>query len=187
MPERALVELVRRVAARDEAALEQLYRSLEERVFGFASRLLRDPVSAEETTVETFTRVWDRAPTYDPERGRVTAWVLTMTRSQCLERLRSKRRESRGQLGLEEARAVPDTLPGPPTSASSDESAARVQGALLELPREQEELLRAAFFGGLSYSQVAEAFGQPLGTVKTRIRAALTALRRSLAPEGECA
>ena len=137
--------------------------------------------------IETFTRVWSRASTYDAERGRVTAWVLTMTRSQCLERLRTKRRESRDRLALEAAKGVPDVHPGPQSSALAGESAARVQGALLELPREQEELLRAAFFGGLSYSQVAEAFGQPLGTVKTRIRAALTALRRSLAPEGECA
>lgn len=183
--ETQLCELVRRVAAGEESALEALYRELEEPVHGFAARLLQDPGAAEEATVEVFTRVWERAATYDPERGHVIAWVLTMARSACIERLRSKRRESSAQRSLDEARELAAELSGPPSHAEVGETAARIQGALRALPREQADLLRAAFFGGLSYRQVAETFGQPLGTVKTRIRAGLAALRRSLAPEGE--
>jgi RNA polymerase sigma-70 factor (ECF subfamily) len=183
--ESELSALVRRVAAGEEDALEQLFRALEEHVFGFALRFSRDGAVAEEVTVDVFARLWSRAASYDPERGRVIAWVLTMTRSVCLERLRSGRRAAGAEVPLEAARALTDRLPGPASRAQSGETAGRLQGALLRLPREQEELLRAAFFGGLSYSQVAEATGQPLGTVKTRIRAGLAALRRALGPEND--
>jgi len=179
--------LVRRVAGGSDAALEELYREFEEPVFGLALRILRDEKSAEEATVEVFTRLWSRAATFDPERGKVLAWVVTMARSVALEALRTRRRESRARSSIDDARELAAELPEPAQIAQGGETSRRVAAALSALPREQERLLRAAFFGGLSYREVAEAFGQPLGTVKTRIRAALTALRRSLAPEGECA
>ncbi len=182
-----LVGLVRRVAGGSHAALEELYRAFEEPVFGLALRILRDEKGAEEATVEVFTRVWRRAATFDPERGKVLAWVVTMARSAALEHLRSRRREEYLRRPFEEARELPAQTPEPDRSTQDGETSELVAAALEALPREQERLLRAAFFGGLSYREVAEAFGQPLGTVKTRIRAALAALRRSLAPGGECA
>ena len=187
-PEHQRTLLVQRVAARvdgSDAALEQLYRAFQEPVYGLALRILRDEKAAEEATVEVFVRVWDRAATFDPERGKVLAWVLTMARSAALEALRARRREG--------ARARLEDLdpeaggPGPAVTVQEGETSRRVADALKALPKEQERLLRAAFFGGLSYREVAEVFGQPLGTVKTRIRAGLAALRRSLAPEGEWA
>jgi len=182
-----LVGLVRRVAGGSEAALEELYRALEQPVFGLALRILRDDKAAEEATVEVFLRLWNRAATFDPERGKARAWVLTMARSAALEALRTRRREGAGKSELAAATELAAELPGPAHAAQTGETAQRVAAALDALPTEQGRLLRAAFFGGLSYREVAEAFGQPLGTVKTRIRAGLTALRRSLAPEGECA
>ena len=77
--------------------------------------------------------------------------------------------------------------PGPLVRVQASETADQVEAALRALPREQERVLRAAFFGGLSYREVAETLGQPIGTVKTRIRAGLTTLRRALAPAGEYA
>jgi RNA polymerase sigma-70 factor (ECF subfamily) len=182
-----LIGLVRRVAGRSEGALEELYRALEEPVFGLALRILRDERAAEEATVEVFQRAWDRAATFDPERGKVLAWMLTMTRSVALEALRTRRREASGRVELEVAELLPSDGPGPMVTSATSETAARVEAALRSLPQDQERVLRAAYFGGLSYREVAEAFGQPLGTVKTRIRAGLAALRRALAPEGELA
>lgn len=182
-----LIGLVRRVAGASEGALEELFRALEAPVFGLALRILRDERAAEEATIEVFQRVWERAATFDPERGKVLAWVLTMTRSTALETLRTRRREASGKVELTEAEFLPGKGPGPLVASVSSESAARVEAALAALPLEQQRVLRAAFFGGLSYREVAEAFGQPLGTVKTRIRAGLAALRRALAPEGELA
>jgi RNA polymerase sigma-70 factor (ECF subfamily) len=182
-----LLGLVRRVAGGSEAALEELYRLLEEPVYGLAQRILRDEKAAEEATVEVFQRAWTRAATYEAERGRVLAWVLTLTRSVALEALRARRRDASGRVAFDETPEVALDALGPAGRAESGETAARVQAALRALPREQERVLRAAFFGGLSYREVAETLGQPIGTVKTRIRAGLAALRRALAPEGEFA
>ncbi|MEQ1891427.1 MAG: sigma-70 family RNA polymerase sigma factor [Planctomycetota bacterium] len=182
-----LIGLVRRAAGGSESALEELYRACEQPVFGLCLRILRDERAAEEATVEVFQRAWDRAATFDPERGKVLAWMLTMTRSVALEALRTRRRESSGRVELEAAELVAGDGPGPLVTSATSETAARVEAALRALPKEQERVLRAAYFGGLSYREVAEAFGQPLGTVKTRIRAGLAALRRALAPEGELA
>lgn len=179
--------LVRRVAGGSEAALEELYRISEEPVFGLALRLLRDERAAEEATIEVFQRLWTRAATFDPERGKVLAWVLTITRSAALESLRARRRSEATRVALDEAPELVLDGPGPAVQVMSGETATRVDAALRALPREQERLLRAAFFGGQSYREVAAAFGQPIGTVKTRIRAGLAALRRALAPEGEYA
>lgn len=182
-----LIGLVRRAAGHSEASLEELYRTCEAAVYGLALRILRDERAAEEATVEVFQRVWTRAATFDPERGKVLAWVLTITRSVALEGLRTRRRDETSRVALEVAAELPSDGPGPVSAAAHGERATQVDAALRALPREQERLLRAAFFGGLSYREVAEAFGQPIGTVKTRIRAGLASLRRSLAPEGEFA
>lgn len=182
-----LIGLVRRTAGSSEGALEELYRVFEQPVYGLAQRILRDERAAEEAVVEVFQRVWSRAATFDPERGKVLAWVLTITRSVALEGLRSRRREQSSRVTLENAAELALEVPGPVAVAASGETALKVDAALRALPSEQERVLRAAFFGGLSYREVAEALGQPAGTVKTRIRAGLAALRRSLAPEGEFA
>jgi len=182
-----LVGLVRRVAGGNDGALEELYRAFEEPVYGLAQRILRDEKASEEATVEVFQRIWSRAATFDPERGKALAWTLTITRSVALEALRARQREGAGRTALEDAPEVAAESPSPMARAQSSETAAAVEAALRALPREQERVLRAAFFGGLSYREVAEALGQPIGTVKTRIRAGLAALRRSLAPEGEYA
>src|SRR5262245_5330647 len=98
--------LVRRVAGGSDSALEELYREFEEPVFGLALRILRDEKSAEEATVEVFTRLWTRAATFDPERGKVLSWVITMARSVALEELRSRRRESRARSPIDDAREL---------------------------------------------------------------------------------
>ena len=179
-----LVGLVRRVAGRSEPALEELYRAFEEPVYGLALRILRDERAAEEAAVEVFQRLWTRAATFDPARGKVAAWALTIARSTALEALRTRRREESRSLALDETPELVLDAPGPVSAAARGETATRVDAALRALPREQERLLRAAFFGGQSYREVALASGQPIGTVKTRIRAALAALRHALAPEG---
>src|SRR5262249_557525 len=136
-----LVGLVRRVAGRSEAALEELYRTFEEPVFGLALRILRNEKEAEEACVEVFQRVWTRADSFDPERGKVLSWIVTITRSVALESLRSRRRDQTGRVVLEEAGELAVDAPGPFADAVSGETAAKVDAALRQLPREQERLL----------------------------------------------
>jgi RNA polymerase sigma-70 factor (ECF subfamily) len=182
-----LVGLVRRVAGGSDPALEELYRTFEEPVYGLALRILRDEKASEEAVVEVFQRVWSRAATFDPERGKVLSWTLTITRSVALEALRTRRREASGHTPFDDAPEVAGVAPGPLVRVQASETADQVEAALRALPREQERVLRAAFFGGLSYREVAETLGQPIGTVKTRIRAGLATLRCALAPAGEYA
>ncbi|NOT31686.1 MAG: hypothetical protein HOP15_14660, partial [Planctomycetes bacterium] len=117
-----LVGLVRRTAGHSEGALEELYRAFEQPVYGLAQRILRDERAAEEAVVEVFQRVWSRAATFDPERGKVLAWVLTITRSVALEGLRSRRREQSSRVTLENAAEVALEGPGPVAVAASGET-----------------------------------------------------------------
>ena len=145
-----LIGLVRRTAGGSESALEELYCSSAESVFGLCLRILRDERAAEEATVEVFQKAWARAATFDPERGKVLAWMLTMARSVALEALRARRREASGRVELEVAELLPGDGPGPLVTCASSETAVRVEAALRALPKEQERVLRAAYFGGLS-------------------------------------
>lgn len=170
-----------RTARGDEQAFGSLYDALSGRVYGLALRILGDPAAAEEATLDTFTQVWNTAGRYDPKRGSVATWVLTIARSRALDLKRAQARRASRENALE-AGGDP-TAPGPdPVAAyAMAEEAVRVRGALATLPDDQRACIETAFFGGLSYSDTAAALGQPLGTVKTRIRTGLATLRAVLA------
>ena len=173
-----LARCVAGIAAGREEALRELCVATEDRVHGLALRMLGDPARAEEVTVEVFTRIWRRAAGFDPARGRAHTWIAPLTRSACLDVLRSGVR-SVPSMPPEDAEPVCDA-PGPGTAVQYQERAARVREALSALPDAQARVLHAAYFQGLTYREVAEALGQPLGTVKTRIRAGLVRLRQAL-------
>jgi RNA polymerase sigma-70 factor, ECF subfamily len=162
-----------RVRARDAAAFETLYDEYHRLVYGLALRVLSDPPSAEDVTQAVFLKVWD-----DPARfrgGNFGAWIARVARNRALDVVRSRAVRAEGD--------YPDAIPvddGIEDIAIANVDAARVRKALERLPPEQREPIELGFFGGATQSEIARHTGQPLGTIKTRIRMGLRKLRSAL-------
>jgi RNA polymerase sigma-70 factor (ECF subfamily) len=171
--------LVERLAARDMDAAAELYDRYAGQILALARRILRNDGDAEEVVQDVFSQAWRNAGGYDTSRGSVGGWLLVMARTRAIDRLRA--RHSRPDTA---AAAVPETLrapgPMPVDQVLSDEQAARVRSALADLPQPQRQALELAYYEGLTQSEIAERLTEPLGTVKTRIRSALTTLRERL-------
>ena len=175
--------LMGRLAAGQPAALEPLYRRHARGIYALAAPTL-GPAAAEELVQEVFLAVWRKAATFDPQRGTFRAWVLQVAHLRILNELR--RRSHRPRLapdpeGLRLA-AVPDGDPEPAEATWRAYRRAAVRAAVAALPPAQRRALGLAFFEELTHEQVAAVLGLPLGTAKTRIRAALQKLRHQLAP-----
>lgn len=178
--DRALLAAVR---ARDVAAFEQFYRRHNPTVFAFCLRSLRSRHAAEELALEIFWEIWDRGERYDPTRGSPLAYLLRLTRSRIVDRLRSRPNVSGGGSGADPpVEAVPATDPGsvPSAGAVLEERRASVARAMSDLTGPQREAIELAFFDAMTYPEIAERLGEPLGTVKSRIRQALGRLREAL-------
>jgi RNA polymerase sigma-70 factor, ECF subfamily len=172
-------DLIQRAAAGDGSAFEDLYRRYSRAVFGLALRRLGDRGRAEEAVQETFASVWRSAGSYRPERGPGAPWVYAIARNAIVDRARR-----RPEPPVETPDDVPDGDPGPADHAEAGWVAWRVHRALEELPEREREVISLAYWSGLSQSEVAEFLGIPLGTVKTRTRAALQRLADLLEGEG---
>jgi len=174
--------LVRRMAAGDDEALGALYDKWSPVVHGVVSRLLRQPDDVADVVEEAFWQAWRQAARFDPARGAVQTWLLTIARSRALDRVRSLRRRREEPLeGDDGETVVQQAAEGDPgLDAEASERRRIVVAALSELPAEQREALELGYFGGLSQSEIAERTGQPLGTVKTRMRLAMQKLRGQL-------
>ncbi len=176
---------MKKVAAGDQVALGMLYDTTSGRVFGLALSILRDRDAAQEVTLDVYTRVWQQASRFDSLRGSAEAWLLTLAHNQAIDRLRSRRRHSTHELPLEPDFDVPDHRPSPEAVSADADLARKIRAALATIPEAQRRAIVAAYFGGLSHTEIAASFGEPLGTVKTRIRAGMVALRRALADHVE--
>jgi RNA polymerase sigma-70 factor (ECF subfamily) len=174
--------LVRRMAAGEDQALGVLYDRWYPLVHGVVSRLVRQPDDVEDVVEETFWQAWRQASRFDPARGAVQTWLLTIARSRALDRVRSLRRRREDPLqGDDGEPVIQQAAEGDPgLDAEASERRSIVVAALNELPTEQREALELGYFGGLSQSEIAERTGQPLGTVKTRMRLAMQKLRGQL-------
>jgi RNA polymerase sigma-70 factor (ECF subfamily) len=176
------VALIRRMCDADETALGALYDRWSRSLYSLVFHLLMDADEAEDVVEETFWQAWRKASSYEPARGAVSTWLLTIGRRRALDRLRarSRRREESSNRERELADvAAPNA--DPLESVEGAERRTRVHSALGQLPEEQREVLELGYFAGLSQSEIAERTGQPLGTVKTRMRLAMQKLRGSLA------
>ena len=180
--------LVRRMQAKDERALSEFYDRWFPVVNGVVSRMLQSPSDAEDVVEETFWQVWRQCDRFDTERGSVKTWLLTIARSRALDRLRSTKRRREESIdtsspsdvaGVQDSTYV-DQSSDPLLVAEHAERRKLVREALAELPAEQREALELGYFGGLSQSEIAERTGQPLGTVKTRMRLAMMKLKDRL-------
>jgi len=179
--EEILVVRIRGCAAGDETALALLYDETSALVYGLALRILRDSAAAEEVTIDVYAQAYRQASRYDPTRGSATAWLLTMTRSRAIDRLRSKSARRRREVSLETLETSPALVSRPAEWLAAIEWQRPIAAALAALPAEQRQLIELAYFGGLTQSEIAATLGLPLGTVKTRIRTAMMKLRDDLA------
>jgi RNA polymerase sigma-70 factor (ECF subfamily) len=170
-----------RIGRGDTAALADLYDRHARPVYSLALRILQNQADAEDIVQEVFAQAWRQAARYDAARGQVAAWLLTLARSRAIDRLRAQRArpeqlaDERTVDGMADQAAAADAL------LVSAEQAARVRAALDELPLLQRIAIELAYYEGLTHTEIAERLEQPLGTVKTRIRTAMTKLRESLA------
>jgi RNA polymerase sigma-70 factor (ECF subfamily) len=177
--------LIRRLKARDERALGELYDALAPWVLGVAHRILQDDGEAEDVLGDVFVQVWTHIEQHDPARGPLAPWILSIARNRALDAVRRRRRWWRKAERWGEARSRTDGAVVPPPDPA--EAAVpgwpvhqEVHAALGALPEEQRRLVLLAYFEGLTHSEIARRTGQPLGTVKTRLRIAHGKLAETL-------
>ena len=170
-------ELIQRAAGGDRSAFELLYQRYSRPVFGLALRRLGDRGRAEDAVQETFASIWRSAGTYRPDRGPGAPWLYAVARNAIVDRARN-RTEIPADIPDEPAHDA-----GPSDLAEQGWVSWRVHRALEELNEREREVISLAYWSGLSQSEVAEFLGIPLGTVKTRTRAALARLAEILGDE----
>ncbi|MEO6222770.1 MAG: sigma-70 family RNA polymerase sigma factor [Vicinamibacterales bacterium] len=174
--------ILQRMAHGDGAALAELYDEHGRAVYSLAMRILSDQGEAEDLTQDVFTLAWRNAARYDPSRGVVAAWLLVTTRTRAIDRLRSRRVRPSAATADDVRRldAIPDAAPSVEMIVADRQMAGRVRDALATLPEDQRQALELAYFEGLSHSEIGERTGNPLGTIKTRIRTGLLKLRQAM-------
>jgi RNA polymerase sigma-70 factor (ECF subfamily) len=171
-------DLVARIARRDNGALALLYDRYAAAALALAARVTGDRMEAEDALQNAFVRLWAQAARFDPARGSVATWLLASVRHAAIDRVR--RRETHRQAAERAAAGVPSRV-DPPEEVASKDDRHRMSRAVESLPADQREAIELAYFQGLTQSQIAERLGQPLGTVKTRIRLGMNRLRQALA------
>ena len=175
-------DLRARIAARDERALTELVEVASPWLLGIAHGMLQDPDEAEEVVLEVFRTAWEKTPSPDEGRHGLVAWLLQVTRHRAIDRLRARKRRFRLK---DRVATIEDRIAVP---VEPDEAAhpgwhihASVHQALAQLPEEQRQAVRLAYFEGQTHSEIATRLDLPLGTVKTRLRLGIGRLRSALA------
>jgi RNA polymerase sigma-70 factor, ECF subfamily len=184
-------ELVTRMVSGDDRALGELYDRFGTLCYSLAFQILGDEADAEEVVTDAFVQAWSSAGTFDPGRASVAGWLTMIARTRALDRLRARKRRARvvehaasaAPGGAEERTAVPMSSMGGPADVQAEQMdlRARVGQSLASLPENQRRVIELAFYGGLSHSEIAAALNEPLGTIKTRVRSAMSKLRSALA------
>lgn len=167
-------------------ALSELYNRYSRLVYSLAFNAVGDQATAEEITLDVFTRIWEKAETYRPGQSKVTTWLTSITRYRSIDVLRHQdSRPDQYSLSWAELSAIHPTSnknnPEEATELSMEQE--QVRAAVAQLPPDQKQALALAYFKGYTHRQIAKALNQPLGTVKTRIRLAMYKLRQILQEE----
>lgn len=166
-----VTELLRRIAHEDDTALAVLFAQYGARVYSLALFVVRDEALAEEVTQDTFLKVWNSPQAWDASKGQFHSWLLTLARYTAIDRLRKEARVNGRNVALFEE------IEAERVDGTDDVEAGELRALLDELPPEQREVIRLAYFRGLKHSELAEQLNLPLGTVKTRLRLGLHKLR----------
>lgn len=179
-------QLIARMATRDVGAFETLYDRYATLTYSVARRVVGDAHLAEDMAQEVFLRLWRQPEKYDADKGGFATWLLSVTRNRAVDLLRTQRRRLRLEAtSLEQqGRESPaGNAPDPALAAELADRRRTVRAAMATLSHEQRQVIDLAYFGGLTQQEVAHRLGQPLGTVKTRIRLGMRKLRAALAHE----
>ena len=173
-------DLARRLRSRDPHVMSALYERYGKTAYSVIYRVVRDVGVAEDLVQETFLRVWNRAQSFDPDRGALGPWILTVARNRAIDHLRSAGgREAPGVLELDRIEN-PRLFSDLEESALTMDRAKRLKEAFGKLTPAQREVIELAYYEGLSQTEMADRLKQPLGTVKTWVRTALKSLREQL-------
>jgi len=166
--------LMERGRVREQQAMAEIFDRYAGLVYSVALRVLKDSGHAEDVTQEIFFQLWRNPDSFSSARGALATWLLVVARNRAIDHLRQRK----------PGEPVDEVVVASATNVHSETERGimmqRVRGIIGDLPQEQQRSLQMAFFDGLSHSEIAEKIGQPLGTVKTRIRSALTSLRKRL-------
>ena len=171
------IQLLSRIVKKEKESFSLFYDHFSGLVYAVALRILRSPHDAEELVQDVFWKVWETAADYNASRGAPEAWLVTITRTRAIDRLRSSRRRRESSVALDDAPEVESLSAGDPRSVFEGIWA---RGALQELSDLQRQVLELAYFEGLTQSEIAERLKTPLGTIKTRIRDGLQKLREKM-------
>lgn len=157
----------------DQSAMAELYDRYSSVVYAVALRILGDTMAAEDILQEVFLQLWRNPSAFDAARGSLGPWLAVITRNRAIDALRKRKPET----DIEEV--IVSVAPDLAGQADRSRAAERVRGVLSAMPSPQRSALEMAYFEGLSHSEIATKTGEPLGTIKTRIRAGLMALRKA--------
>jgi RNA polymerase sigma factor (sigma-70 family) len=173
------------LAAGDADAATAFTRRFQARVYGLVLTIVRDEGTAEDVAQETFVRAWKHARTYDPRRGRVATWLLTIARNLAIDVIRVKTAEPLDPDLVANRLQQAGVADSPVDQGTPPDERERVRGAIAELPAEQRQALFLAAYLGRTAQEIGRLEGIPLGTAKTRIRTAMLKLRDSLESKNE--
>jgi len=176
--ERELAMLISKIAKGCESALKKLYDTTISQVYSLAYRILSNNPDADEVALDVFKQIWKKALDYEPGRGTPSAWLITMTRSRAIDKIRSdaKRRTTNEPLIGDSL----DNSPLPDETTSVREKRKLIDKALSELTPQQRRSIELAYFKGLSQSEISRQMNEPLGTVKSWMRTGMIKLREIL-------
>jgi len=178
------IKLLWRIGQGDRESFAIYYDRIAGTLFAIAHRLLHSREAAEDVVQDVFVQIWEKAPLYDPAKGKPMTWAVTLTRNKAIDRLRAIQRRSQLQDDLEQESSAAESIHEPSSfdAVAISESGKLLRDAMRELGEEHREVIELAFFRSLSQSEIAERLGQPLGTVKARIRRGLLKLRELITP-----
>jgi RNA polymerase sigma-70 factor (ECF subfamily) len=174
-------ELIQRMASKDADALDAFYTRYNRLAFSLVFRIVGNRADAEDVLTDVFWQVWQQSARYDVKRGKPLAWLLTIARTRAIDCQRSTSRVQVKTDEFDPQKDVPPAAREPDSFVLADTRQA-VQEALQTLPEQQRIPLEMAYFQGMSHTEIATALGQPLGTVKDRIRNGMMHLRKRLKP-----
>jgi len=178
----AWVDYIQRAGAGEQEALASLYDESCQLVYSLALRVLGNTADAEEVTLDVYTQVWRDARKFDRQRGTPGAWLATLARSRAIDRLRRGAARGSREEPFPAFTDFPDSAARPDEAGAAGQQRRLIQAALDALAPEQREAIELAYFFGFSHAELAAKLGQPLGTVKTRIRLGMMKLRELLQP-----
>lgn len=175
--------LMKRIKAGDTKALEELYDLYKSLLFGMIVSIVKKREEAEDLLQEVFMKIWEKAYTFDEERGNVYSWIVTLTRNKAIDRIRSKgyktQKKASKSVDEPEFSLEGDKFDPLETTIFSDR-AELVKQALEEIPDKQRQVIEVAYYDGMTQSEISEHLDIPLGTVKTRTRQGLIKLKNIL-------